>query len=521
MTPTTAFRFWMTRDPDIGQIVRTLSSPDQVERVLENLGEVLVLDTFDQALRRSGRLLFQAGRRLWLIDPARPAARAVIVRQSCRLCWRFIHELPAGQVKDRLSAVSPLRALLPIGTAALRREQLALRDEGGRVVVRVAVYLFDRPRQTTAIGVIQATCPSRAAQEASQSLITLFSRQGAQPFGVATTDGAATDAYALLGMADSGYQARPVIPLDPDAPISATIRRILSAFARVARANEAGLRADLDTEFLHDYRVSLRKVRAVLSFCAHLAERPATDRLKPALAEIMRATNRLRDLDVYLLTQDHVFAQLPAARHAGLHLMFAAFREERAACHAQVVQMLDSPAYAETMRALTAWADMPPPSATAPGAGELTLPFARRRIWKRYRQANALARRITESTPDHELHRLRIQCKKLRYALEIFAPLFVPVLLKPLLKALKRLQATLGALNDCAVQQRSLQAFTQEHAARHAEAAQLTDSSAALIAVLRHQQLAAHSQILTHLNEFTAAEIRAGFAALCSKTIRY
>jgi len=64
----------------------------------------------------------------------------------------------------------------------------------------------------------------------------------------------------------------------------------------IARQNEDGIKADYDTEFLHDYRVSLRKVRSVLSLFK--GENIA---LKQAFSDIMKGTNQLRDLDVYLL----------------------------------------------------------------------------------------------------------------------------------------------------------------------------------------------------------------------------
>ena len=41
-------------------------------------------------------------------------------------------------------------------------------------------------------------------------------------------------------------------------------RQIHSALLDIMVANEPGMRADLDTEFLHDYRVSLRRTRSLL-----------------------------------------------------------------------------------------------------------------------------------------------------------------------------------------------------------------------------------------------------------------
>jgi CHAD domain-containing protein len=52
---------------------------------------------------------------------------------------------------------------------------------------------------------------------------------------------------------------------------------------------------------------------------------------------------------------------------------------------------------------------------------------------------------------DHDvLHQFRLHTKRLRYALEIFLPVYGPEL-KPGLLALRKLQDRMGAINDCAV----------------------------------------------------------------------
>ncbi len=58
-----------------------------------------------------------------------------------------------------------------------------------------------------------------------------------------------------------------------------------------------------------------------------------------------------------------------------------------------------------------------------------------------------------QDTEDEVVHQLRINCKKLRYLMEFFAPLFPENEIKTLIKALKLLQDNLGNFNDYSVQQ--------------------------------------------------------------------
>jgi len=60
------------------------------------------------------------------------------------------------------------------------------------------------------------------------------------------------------------------------------------------------------------------------------------------------------------------------------------------------------------------------------------------------------------------MHRLRIDCKKLRYLLEFFRSLYPANDIGTLIQTLKQLQDCLGDYNDYCVQQESLRWFYQE-----------------------------------------------------------
>ena len=69
---------------------------------------------------------------------------------------------------------------------------------------------------------------------------------------------------------------------------------------------------------------------------------------------------------------------------------------------------------------------------------------------------------IDEDTPPPALHRLRIDCKKLRYLLEFFRSLYDAEEMDRLIKPLKQLQDNLGDFNDYEVQQKSLEDFAEQ-----------------------------------------------------------
>ncbi len=111
----------------------------------------------------------------------------------------------------------------------------------------------------------------------------------------------------------------------------------------MARENEAGVIADHDTEFLHDYRVALRKVRSVLSLFKGVYPEEQTADFKRKASELMSPTGRLRDLDVYLLAKDEYFAMVPSSLHEGLEQMFKMFRKDRRRAHRAMQSILTAP----------------------------------------------------------------------------------------------------------------------------------------------------------------------------------
>jgi CHAD domain-containing protein len=101
--------------------------------------------------------------------------------------------------------------------------------------------------------------------------------------------------------------------------------------------------------------------------------------------------------------------------------------------------------------------EQPVPENTAlPDAQRPAREVASERIWKAYRRVRSRGRAIEAQTPAPALHRLRIDCKKLRYLLEFFRSMYAAADMDRLIKALKKLQDNLGDFNDYVVQRESL-----------------------------------------------------------------
>ena len=146
------------------------------------------------------------------------------------------------------------------------------------------------------------------------------------------------------------------------------------------KANEAGIKADIDTEFLHDYRIAIRRTRSALSQIRNVFPAEVTEHFKQRVQEPWASARMtLRDLNVYLLSENDFEARLPAAMRDDIVPLFDYLRLLREQALKGVIVSLSSSEYS---RALEEWQEFlnepvpkkavadecrPSPSSTWPG----------------------------------------------------------------------------------------------------------------------------------------------------------
>ena len=448
-------------------------------------------DCFDGSIRSSGCLLVERGRKLHLLG------HGDVLTQSAKRSGDFLHDWPAGPVKEALRGLFPLRRLLPVASGRLERKRYGITWK------RAASGALVRWQFTGVFGSVSLFSVQAGPGKPRDAALQFLTGRGAVP-------AAPADLYALLAPDRPAYSVKPPVPLAPGQRSLDAAAAIIRSCLSVARQNEPGIISDLDTEFLHDYRISLRRIRSVLSLFKGVFTARDTARLKQVFSGLMDTTGRLRDLDVCLLQREQYYAQVPEPLHPGLDAMFAAFEAERQHCRKQLARHLTGARYNRQITALQSEFAEEAVIVPGPKAGRPALKLAQRLIWKRYVKVCGIAERITAETPDSEVHELRINCKKLRYLMELFEPLFESKDLKVLLKPLKKLQNTLGDFNDCSVQQAALLAFAASPAATR----DIALSAGALIAVLHQNQLDARAQVEQKFQAFNSPETQRRFRAL-------
>lgn len=474
----------------------------QVALEQNEMQEGILLDTFDAAVFHSAKMLFQQGPSLLLVD----LQTGRLMKQLAPEVWSFAGDLPEGQVSSFLHQLTTLRAFLPVAKVELGFVRGLILDDEGKTRARLHHLCISRGKKKAGMGCTQYL---RGYSKAHAELRHALEKIGARCWE------SIDQVYQAIGIKQQQYTAKPGIQLRPEAPVKASGQSIITTFLHLARANEKGVVADYDTEFLHDYRVSLRKVRSVLSLFKGVYQKEETEVLKKNFAAIMQQTNALRDLDVYLLNKTYYFGLIPEGAHEGLALLFVYLFEQRKQEHARVSKMMCSKIYSQEINRLEDLFTNGSSLIAGPKGKEPSLEFACRLIFKRYGKVCKIARNIGAQTEDSVIHQLRINCKKLRYLMEFFSPLFPEENLKMLIKALKLLQDNLGRFNDYSVQQKFLRHILSEKISAFGNAkVKVAESVGALTAILHRLQSKERREVMKNFALFDSQETRAAFTQL-------
>jgi len=114
------------------------------------------------------------------------------------------------------------------------------------------------------------------------------------------------------------------------------ILKLCSHYLDQIKANENGVLQDIDTEFLHDLRVASRKSRSILKLFKKAIESDLYEYGQGFLRNIGKASNAMRDYDVFLLNREHYHRILPPAYRGAIEPFFQFLVEKRAITFAEI-----------------------------------------------------------------------------------------------------------------------------------------------------------------------------------------
>lgn len=241
--------------------------------------------------------------------------------------------------------------------------------------------------------------------------------------------------------------------LSPDMSAGDSFGAIMWATLEHLQANERGVLGSRDPEFLHQVRVSLRRLRSALGVFTNVLPEAETASFKSEFKWLAGILGPARDWDVFI-TETLPLIQRECGDHPGLSIFAERCARARILARRRVREALASRRYRSLVLKFCAWLSDEPwlrnASEAAGPALRAPIPvFAASVLDRRYARVRKRGRKLEHLSPA-ELHRLRIAIKKLRYAAAFFATLYDAGRARKMLTQTTRLQDILGTINDAA-----------------------------------------------------------------------
>ncbi|HEX7137727.1 MAG TPA: CHAD domain-containing protein, partial [Vicinamibacterales bacterium] len=310
-----------------------------------------VLDTFDGRVRQAGACLTRIG-----LDGASTVKWQTAVG-SDRFAIRmnrpvsFVWDLPDGPLREEVaSAVGP-RRLLAQAEAEEQGALLEVVDDRGKAVARLRIA-SGQARLPTADSdwrpwpAMLTLTALRGFEDEYEGLVPVIaSRPGIRP----CPEGPVGAILRRLGASEPCDLSSPKLTLDPAVRADVGARQIHLALLEILVANEPGIRGNVDSEFLHDFRVAVRRTRSLLGQIRDVFPAEIVEHFASEFSWIGRLTGPPRDTDVLALALREQRREFDADDMNALIASLASTQQQE---YERLVSALDSTRY---QRLLTEW----------------------------------------------------------------------------------------------------------------------------------------------------------------------
>lgn len=249
-----------------------------------------------------------------------------------------------------------------------------------------------------------------------------------------------------------------------------------------------------DPEGVHQVRISLRRIRTALLIFKPVINTKFSQRIAKKFKKYAKLLDDARDMDVYILTHftDNTDSTVKTSALT-----------KRDEAYKNVKKCLKSKPFNKRIHACKKW---------------LKTGHWQKKIIKDKKLNHALNSfafdtldtlmnlivskgQQPEKLDDLALHKLRIDCKKLRYSTEFFISLYDKNTVNSFIEKLKRLQDSLGDIHDAFIQKQLHQKLLQQDKKIH----QTTESQEILLTIERKSEIK-KQQLIDELTAFCQTE---------------
>jgi CHAD domain-containing protein len=425
------------------ELTRVTAEVAAAETLTEKLNTTYY-DTRDLRLTRWGcSLRFRVGQG-WTVKLPGPEAGNGTLLVRGEHVFEGQPKAPPPQALDLLAAYLRRSAVHPVARLRTTRKMIVLKGADGKPLAETVhddVAVLDGRKIATRFREIEVELREAASEELLGAILERLQAAGA----------GMVDPTSKVARALGTRAARPpeieIEELSPTATAGAILRRAVSqAVTRLLR-HDAGVRLGTDPEEVHQARVAVRRLRSHLRTFLPLMDIEWATSLRQELGWLADELGAVRDADVLMdRLRKHAGGLPPRDHNAGAKILaLVADRRERAM--QQLRMKIHENRYIDLLKRLVEATRAPALAPIAAEPGVLTLPPLVASLW---RNVDAMVDGFSAEPADAQLHKLRIQAKRCRYAAEAIAPV-AGKRARSFARAAEDLQGVLGEHHDAVV----------------------------------------------------------------------
>ncbi|MDX6591409.1 MAG: hypothetical protein QOJ13_605 [Gaiellales bacterium] len=196
-----------------------------------------------------------------------------------------------------------------------------------------------------------------------------------------------------------------------NAPAADHLIAMLDQQYRAILANDPGTRLGTDPEHLHQHRVAIRRLRALLRAARPMLDAAWVRSLRDELAWAGRALGDVRDLDVLVEHLERDAAHLDERERSAMEVLLSQLGDRRTEARRIMLAEMRTPRYRELLERLETELRSPPVIDQSVRLESIA--------GKEFRRLRRTMRKLDADSPDEVLHAARISVKRARYAAEL------------------------------------------------------------------------------------------------------
>ena len=425
--------------PALGGLVDGIEAVEGQPAVVE----LTYHDTPDLRLARAWATLLYRGDDGWVVtlgrgtaDPDRPQHE-----------HRFEGEpgQPPAAALDLVRALVRTAKVGPVARLRTRRRAVELHDASSKTLGEVLddeVTVLSGGRVAARFREVEFEMDDAAPEGLAEALHTRLRAAGAGP-----PDASPQIVRALGWRALEPPDVAVAHRLGPSPTAGDVIRNALATSVARLVVHDPGVRLGDDPEDVHQARVATRRLRSDLRTFRDLLDADWTRSLRHDLKDVAHELGAVRDTEVLLDRLRAHAERLPVADQASAKKIIQRLLQRWDEARAELRDLLGSTRYAELLDRLVEAAREPALLPEADGPAAELLPPLVREPWE---QLRATVDELPDDPSDEQLHEVRIEAKRCRYAAEAVAPA-IGKRARAFAKAIADLQDVLGEHQDAVV----------------------------------------------------------------------